>query len=195
MRIGVFGGTFDPIHYAHLIIGEHLAGLLDLDKMLFVPACQPPHKPNRSLSPPSHRLQMIRLAITDNDHFEACDVEISRGGVSYSIDTVRELRQRYGLAAEDLCLIMGSDSLQQLHTWRDPDKIIHECRVVVVNRPGYALPRTGNMYKGKVTVVDTPLIEISASMVRNRIKNGQSVRYLTPLTVIQFIERKGLYTK
>ncbi len=193
MKIGALGGTFDPIHYAHLISAEYVRDFLDLDKILFIPASVPPHKDIKKLTPPAHRMAMIHLAISDNPSFEVCDIELQRGGISYSLDTILALREKYQLSRESLYFIIGSDSLEQLHTWHEPERICETCTVVVVHRPGFSL--LSERYTNKIISVDTPLIDISASHIRERIRKGRSVRYLTPLAVCTYINDQKLYRR
>jgi len=194
MKIGVLGGTFDPIHYAHLIIAEFVRQELYLEKILFLPAPIPPHKLMRELTPPSYRLAMTHLAIADNQYFEACDLEIKKNKISYSVDTVIDVRNSYNLRANDLYFIIGSDSLSQLHTWRNPELLLEECTVVVVGRPGFSIEQCNEKFVKKITLINMPLLDISASAIRNRVREGKSIRYLTPQSVIQFITDQKLYT-
>jgi nicotinate-nucleotide adenylyltransferase len=194
MKIGVLGGTFDPIHYAHLIIAEYVRQELFLEKVLFIPASNPPHKLTQKLTPSSHRLAMTHLAIAGNEYFEVCDLEIRKKKISYSVDTVMDLRVRYNLAAGDIFFIIGSDSLHQLHTWRNPELLLKECTVVVVGRPGFSTKQCNEKFVNKIKLINMPLLDISASAIRDRVKRGKSIRYLTPQAVIQFITDQKLYT-
>ena len=135
MRIGVFGGTFDPIHNGHLVVAEECRERLNIDRVLFVPAGLPPHKQARTLTSPHHRMAMVRLAIASNPRFEASSIELGRPGPSYSVDTLRQLRQNQR-DGTDVFFIMGADSLKELPSWHDPAGLIASCRLVVVSRPG-----------------------------------------------------------
>jgi len=193
MKLGLFGGTFDPIHLAHLIIAEWVREGLGLDRVLFVPADVPPHKTQRELSPAWQRLAMVRLATADSPFFVASDLEIRRGGISYTIDTVRAVRQLFAVAADELFLIIGSDSLQEIATWREPEKIFAACQVAVVTRPGYDHDKAPAEFAAKATFLATPLLDVSSSQIRERVKAGKSIRYLVPRSVERYIEEHGLY--
>lgn len=214
MHIAVFGGTFNPIHLGHLRIAEEVRERLSPDKVLFIPAFTPPHKTDETLPPPDKRLEMTRLAVEDNPDFGVSDMEIARKGVSYTIDTVRELKR--GKPGLLISLIVGSDSFNAITTWHDFDGLIKEASFVVVPRPGHALKGpdealpvelAGKFWydanKGvytsslgtSVTCLDTTLMAISSSDIRKRISEGRSVRYLVPKRVADFIAKQGLYKK
>lgn len=193
MRLGVFGGTFDPIHIAHLIIAERVREEMGLDRVLFIPAALPPHKTDRMLSPAWQRLAMVRLAIAHSPWFEACDLEIRRGGISYTIDTLRELRQYYHVQAHELFLIIGSDSLKEMGSWREPESIFEECAVVVVTRPGFDCHDAPAHFARRAKMVPAPSVDLSSSEIRARVRDGKSIRYLVPPGVDRFIHEHGLY--
>ncbi|MCR4439217.1 MAG: nicotinate-nucleotide adenylyltransferase [bacterium] len=193
MRLGLFGGTFDPIHLAHLILADWVREEEKLDRVLFVPADTPPHKVHRTLSPPWQRLAMVRLATADCPFFEVPDLEIRRGGVSYTIDTVLAVRELYGLGSDQLFLIAGSDSLHEMDSWREPERIFAECRVVVVRRPGFDPAEAPPQFAAKAKLSKAPLVEISSSQIRERVRAGKSIRYLVPAGVERFIVEHGLY--
>ncbi|HLY65289.1 MAG TPA: nicotinate-nucleotide adenylyltransferase, partial [Chloroflexota bacterium] len=136
MRIGILGGTFDPIHYGHLVAGEEVRCALGLERILFVPAARPPHKVDYKVSPAELRLEMVRLAIADNPAFEVSTVDVDRAGYSYTVDTVAMLQERLGPHAE-LFFILGEDALADLPTWHHPEKLLQMCQLIAVNRPGY----------------------------------------------------------
>ncbi len=193
MKLGLLGGTFDPIHVAHLIIAEWVRQEMVLDRVLFMPAAVPPHKRHRALSAPWQRLAMVRLATADWPLFAVSDLEIRRGGVSYTVDTVRQVRQLFGLAREELFLIIGSDSLQEITTWREPEEIFAACQVVVVTRPGFDPDVAPSHLAAKAIILAAPLLEVSSSQIRERVKAGKSIRYLVPLAVERYIRDHGLY--
>ncbi|MDZ7269995.1 MAG: nicotinate-nucleotide adenylyltransferase [candidate division KSB1 bacterium] len=193
MRLGLFGGTFDPIHIAHLIVAEWVREEMGLDRVLFVPAALPPHKTDRMLSPAWQRLAMVRLATAGSPWFEASDLEIRRGGVSYTIETVRALRQQYKLQPHELFLIIGSDSLKDMGSWREPESIFAESAVVVVPRPGFDPSEAPPQFASKATLIAAPLVEISSSEIRERVRSGKSIRYLVPPGVERLINEHGLY--
>jgi nicotinate-nucleotide adenylyltransferase len=198
IMLGILGGTFDPIHLAHLIVAELAREVLGLERILFTPAGDPPHKQENRKSPAFHRRRMVELAIAGNPHFEMCPVDLERPGPHYSIDTIRLIREQYGLSAEQCFFIIGGDSLQDLPTWHQPERLITLCRLAVSHRPGYRpelndLERLIPGLSERLVWVETPLLEISASNIRGRVAQGQSVRYQVPEAVQAYIEEQGLY--
>ncbi len=190
MRVGILGGTFNPIHIAHLILADEAAFRLSLDKVIFVPCYQPPHKQDEELIDAEYRFKMVELAIKDNPKFEASRVEIDRKGSSYSVDTLKYFNSLYG-KLDKIFFISGSDVLKELFTWKDIDEIFRLSNFIVASRPGFPAE---NLPRGAQPVLITAL-EISSSLVRSRIREGCSIRYLVPDAVRQFIEEKGLYRK
>lgn len=188
MRIGILGGTFNPIHIGHLILAEEAYFKLRLDKLLFVPAFIPPHKSASEVINAADRLEMVRLAIEDNPAFEVSTYEIDSKKKSYSIDTLNELRKIYGDEAQ-LCFITGSDSLKDLFSWKDVNDIFKISKFIVANRPGYPIK---DIPKEADTVVITP-IEVSSEDIRKRLKEGKSIRYLVPEKVRKYILDRKLY--
>ncbi len=193
MRVGVYGGTFDPIHVGHLIIGELAREALELDRLLFVVAKRPPHKVSEVITPAKFRLEMVRLATLDNPFFEPSDIEIRRGGVSYTVDTLQALSEELDLARERLFFLMGADSLVDFPSWRQPDRILELATVVALRRPGVDLSDVDPEYLRRVRLLPTPLIEISATNIRQRVSRGCSIRYLVPEPVIDYIREHKLY--
>lgn len=191
MKLGLYGGTFDPIHIAHLILAERVRESLNLDKLLFIPCAVPPHKGGRAVSPAHHRLAMLQMAIHDNKFFDASDIEIERGGVSYTVDTLEELSQKYSLERDDLFLIVGADNLLEIDTWKNPRRIISLSQLVAVGRPDFRID------KGKVPFdfikIDAPLLQISSSNIRQMVREGKSIKYLVTPQVEQYIFRHHLY--
>ena len=198
-RIGVFGGTFDPIHVAHLAVAEDCRAQLALDELLFVPTGHPPHKQGRQISSVVDRVAMVELAIADNPRFSLSRVDVDRPGLSYTVDTLRDLRLERGPDV-DFFFIVGGDSLRELGSWRNPDQIFEECQVVAVNRPGYPtddltmLERAAPRSRGRVIQLMVPELAIAASDLRRRVATGQSIRYLVPDSVWRYIERQQLYS-
>lgn len=188
MRIGILGGTFNPIHIGHLILAEEALDKLSLDKVMFIPTFIPPHKTSDALVDANHRHRMIELAIKDNPSFEVSDVELRRKGKSYSIDTLKQVKKIYGKLAK-LFFITGSDSLGELCSWKDINDIFRLSQFVVANRPGYPLKE---LPKECELVLVTP-IEVSSSEIRKRIKDSLSIRYLVTDSVRNYIVKKGLY--
>lgn len=194
-RIGVFGGAFNPVHIAHLIIAEDVRQQIHLDKVLFIPYSKPPHKDNGSLADAEARLHMVRLAISDNPYFEASDMELKRGlnSVTYTVDTLLELREQYKNEQVKFYLIIGIDNLIELHTWKDPGKLFLLSEVVVLNRPGYLIQNVKNEYNRQVIFVPAPNLDVSATDIRQKIQEKKSIKYLVPKAVEEFIKNNKLY--
>ena len=198
MRLGIFGGTFDPIHNAHLTVAEHVRTEMRLDRVLFVPAGQPWFKAGNPLSDAGHRLEMTGLAIVDNPHFAVSDMEVHRDGPTYTIDTLTELRSDMGEGVE-FYFILGIDALNELHRWRRPHDVLDLATLGGVTRPGAetvdraALDSIREGASDEVVIVDGPLIDISAAAVRHRMAKGLSVHGMVPKAVEEYAERHGLY--
>jgi nicotinate-nucleotide adenylyltransferase len=187
-RIGIFGGTYDPPHLGHLIVASEVCGALDLDRLLLIPAASPPHKRGRVHASAEQRLEMVRLAAEGDDRFLVSDLELRRSGASYTVDTLRELTQRHPGA--QLFLTVGVDQLREFGTWREPEEIARLARLGVVERAGERVPRE---FGYPVHEVPIPRIDISATEVRRRVRVGESIRYLVPEPVREYIAREGLY--
>lgn len=194
-RIGLFGGTFDPIHYGHLRLAEEAREFALLDQVIFIPAYQSPFRTEQPLSPAEHRLEMVRIAIQNNPAFSLSDLEIARGGTSYTIETVESFRAQYPEA--ELFLVMGLDSLAGFPNWYQPEAIASHCTLLVGVRPTHepdkvlgALPPT---VRARVELVPMTPLGISASEIRQRVAEARSIRYLTPDDVIEYIYRNRLY--
>ena len=198
MKLGVFGGTFDPVHNGHLAAAEHARTEVDLDQVLFIPAGQPWFKAGRIVSDAEHRLEMTRIATAGNPHFTVSDMEVLRDGPTYTIDTLAALRQEMGAGVE-FCVILGADALNELHRWRRPAAVLGMATVVGVMRAGTdavdraALESIRDGASDEVIIVDGPLVDISAADVRQRMKEGLSVRGLIPPGVEDYAKRYGLY--
>lgn len=197
-KIGIIGGTFDPIHSGHLLIAELARDSLNLERVLFVPAGDPPHKQAAEKTAAHHRCRIVELAIADNPHFELSRVDLDRPGPHYSLDTVALIRSQFDLAADDCHFIIGSDSLVDLLSWHRPAEFIQSCRLTVAHRPEYrpdvaALAEILPGLEARLDWVEILLVEYSSSMIRRRIKAGQSVRYQTPANVIDYLYQHQLY--
>ena len=191
MKVGLMGGSFDPIHLGHLRAAENAREALALDEVLFVPAAEPPHKPTFTLSPARDRLAMVELAIASNPSFVSSDLELRRAGPSYTVDTLAELaRERRG---DELFLIVGSDTLGEMATWREPERIFGLSTIAVLDRPG-AEVAPHPLPSARVVRVNGPGLFLSASEVRRRVREGLSIRYLLPDTVAAYIASHGLYS-
>lgn len=198
MKIGLIGGTFNPIHHGHLILSEYVREQCKLDKVIFIPTGLPPHKAESTVEDPVTRFDMTRLGIELNSFFDVSDIETYREGISYTIDTIIELKELY--PNEDLYFIIGADSLFQLPTWKDYDKLLKIMNIIVVNRPGGEnnliqdkVREYADLFNSNIIEVKSPLIEISSSDIRDRVKNGKSIKYLVPQKVEEYIMQKNLY--
>ena len=223
MRVGLVGGTFDPIHLGHMLIAEEACARLALDEMVFIPTGQPWMKADTSLSAPHHRLNMIRLAILNNPFFRASSMEIDRPGPTYTVDTLSELHNQAG-GSDDLYFVLGVDSLREFPRWKQPEKILELCSLIATPRPGYkkvdhgflrgidpststfcaALPsKSANdpirsepgleTSDHRVVFLEGPMVDISGTEIRRRVAKGLSVRYQVPDEVERYIYRYGLY--
>ena len=198
MKIGVLGGTFDPVHKGHILIAEEVRASLNLDEVLFIPAGSPRLRTNVSVATAEHRLQMVRLAIADKPHFRTSALEMERAGSSYTVDTITELQGQVGAGAE-LFLILGWDSLAKLTRWKEPPRIIRMCRLVAVPRPGYPHPDLEALeiiipgLSNRVIMMDRPLIDISATVIRERVAGDLPIGELVPEAVERYIREHGLY--
>lgn len=198
-RIGVFGGSFDPVHMGHLTIAQDAVEQLELARLILIPAAVPPHKQGRELADGAHRLAMLRLAAENNPAFEVSDREIRRGGVSYTFETMRELQAEHPGA--ELFFIVGLDSLAELHLWRNVKELLEQCRVVPFARGGEDLHSVAarmelpSRWKERLLerLIRIHEIEISASEIRMRLAEGLSIRYLVPPEVEMYIFEHGLY--
>lgn len=196
LRIGILGGTLDPIHHGHLFAAEEVRAKLRLDSVLFIPCGQPPHKARGPIAAAEHRYAMCMAATASNPWFSVSRIEIDRPGPSYTIDTLRQLRTAHGEEAE-FFLILGADAILEIDTWRQPDDVLAEARCVAVPRAGAdlrSLPRIiGAQRASLVRIVEIPVLEISATDIRRRVRESRPIRYLTPDAVVDYIEREGLY--
>jgi len=191
LRLGIFGGTFDPIHVGHLILAELTRYLLKLDRVVFVPARVPPHK-GSDPTDPEYRYRMTDLACRDNPHFEVNDLELRRDGPSYTVETLRTFRGGTPEGTEHY-LLMGADSARDLETWKDHEFLLEEATVVVLARPGVGPQDLPECVGERVTVLSTPRIEISSTEIRRLVREGASIRYLVTDPVERFIRSEGLY--
>ncbi len=199
MKIGVLGGTFDPIHQGHLVIAEEVVTRLNLAEILFVPAGQPWLKMDYPISAAEHRVQMVRLAIAGKPGFKLSTMEIERAGPTYTVDTIAQLQVQLG-AGTELFFILGWDNLNDLPQWREPSRLVKLCHLVAVPRPGYPLPDLNSLeavipgLTSSTIILDTPEIDISASEIRNRVAQGLSISHLVPKPVDNYIREHRLYT-
>lgn len=190
MRLGVMGGTFDPIHHGHLVAASEAAALLDLDEVVFVPTGQPYRKDDRSVSPAEDRYLMTVIATASNPRFTVSRVDIDREGPTYTYDTLRDLREQRPGA--ELYFITGADALAEILSWKDADKMFDLARFVGVTRPGHKLSDDG-LPQDRVTLLNVPAMAISSTDCRERTRQGEPVWYLVPDGVVQYIGKYHLY--
>lgn len=212
MKIGIFGGTLNPIHFGHLRSAEEVREAFALDKVLFVPSAFPPHKRIEDVESPRHRIEMARLAIKDNPFFDLSDMEVKRGGFSYSVDTVEEVRRE--LPDAEIHFILGVDAFFEIESWKDYRRFLSLCNFIIVTRPGYekmslaeSLPlevRGEFCYDSStgcyshisghcLNFLEVTLLDISSTEIRKRLDTGKSVKYLVPARVEEYILENGLY--
>ena len=195
--LGILGGTFDPIHIGHLRMAEHVFNSMELEKIIFIPAYVPPHKLGQDFAPAQDRYAMTELAVAANPHFIVSDMELKRTGVSYTIDTIRQLHAQY--EDRELNFIIGADSVAQLHTWHNIEEMLELTRFVAVWRPGYEgameemVQHLGQRARERVLLLDTPVYDISSTEIRTRIRQGASLAGLVPQAVEKYIYEHGLY--
>ena len=187
--ICLYGGRFDPVHVAHLILAELAREALKLDQITFLPTPNPPHKGCNTAF--CHRYAMLKLAVADDHNFVVSDIEEKRGGVSYTIDTVRYFLDKCGF--NRVYFLMGSDSLAEIKTWREWQELIQLAKVVVIGRPGHDINNVDSDILKQVEQIETPTFEISASMIRQRVREGRSIRFMVPVAVERYIISEGLY--
>ena len=193
MRVGLFGGTFDPIHIGHLIVAEEARERVGLDRVVFVPCGIPPHKRSERVSTGAIRLEMTMLATRGNPGFEVSDFEVSRDEASFTIETVRHFGRKLGKDAE-LFLIVGADSLLEMSAWKDPVDLLSECRPIVVSRPGFDLDGVEPRLRDRALFVEGVSVSVSSTDIRTRVACGRSIRYLVPPPVLSYIVENRLYT-
>lgn len=200
-RIALFGGSFNPVHSGHLIIARRISERLSLDRVVFLPSAAPPHKQAHTLVGAEHRARMVELAIEGEAVFELSDFDLVRAGLSYTIDTVHHFRSLYG-AGTELYWIIGADSLSDLSTWHRVSELIDACGIITAGRAGWERidwgPLRGILTDTQIArlaegLLDTPVIEISSTDIRDRRRAGRSIRYLVPDAVAVYIDRHRLY--
>lgn len=190
-KVGILGGTFDPVHIGHLVLAEQARDQLGLERVLFVPAAVPPHKLDRAISDAKVRREMVEIAIGGNPAFEVSTVELDRGGISYTVDTLQAISEKNNRA--ELCLIVGADTLADVPNWRQPDRVVELASFAVAGRPGFELTLPERWPHIKVHRVEMPMLDISSSRLRRAVERGESIRYLVPPGVGAYIQSKGLY--
>ena len=197
--IGIMGGTFDPIHYGHLVTAEIVRADFKLDSVIFVPSGRPPHKLDQKVTDPEHRYRMTCLATQSNPYFEVSREEIDRAGYTYTIDTIKRYSELYNGEAE-FYFITGADVVNQILTWKEPESLLKMCEFIAVNRGGYKtealfkdVENLSVNYGSKIHLMQVPLLDISSTAIRKRVSNGQTIKYLLPETVEAYILEKNIY--
>ena len=199
MKLGVLGGTFDPVHLGHILVVEEARNSLDLSEIMLVPAGQPPLKPSKPIASAEHRLQMLRLAIADRPYCRVSAMEIERPGPSYTVDAIAGLRVQYDIG-DEIYFVLGWDSLAQLPEWREPSRLIKMCYLVAVPRPGFQHPDLEAMETSipglsqRVVFLEKPQVDISASAIRELAAHGLPFRHLVPGPVAEYIIEHKLYS-
>lgn len=191
MRIGVMGGTFDPIHIGHLVAASEVAHRFQLDRVVFVPTGQPWQKSDRHVSAPEDRYLMTVIATAADDRFSVSRVDVDRDGPTYTVDTLRDIRDEIG-QEHDYHFITGADALGEILSWREPDEVLRLAQLVGVTRPGHELADPG-LAPGRVTLLEIPALAISSSDIRARVSRGEPIRYLVTPGVEAYIAKVGLY--
>jgi len=190
-KVGIFGGTFDPIHLGHLITAQSVREIRELDKIIFIPAFISPHKRAVTTSSAEDRLNMIKYAVEGIPFFDYSDMEIKKGGVSYTLDTLKALKKKY----DELEFIIGYDNIFTFNTWKEPDEIVKLAKIIVLKRKSSHPPQFEDKYYQQAVFVQTRGIEISATDIRERVKKGIPINFLVPASVMEYIYKQKLYTE
>lgn len=191
MNIGVYGGTFNPPHLGHLILAQSAIDALGLDRVLLVPAFRSPFKLQSECLSAEIRSEMVELAVSGNQRLRGEYYEALRGGVSFTVDTLRHLRATY--PGDELFLLMGADTFNEFHLWKEPEAIVDLAAIAVAQRQGSEIDLSSHPYGKAARIFSMPLVDISSTDIRRRVREGQSIQYLVPWTVQVFIESQGLY--
>lgn len=198
LKVGILGGTFDPIHNGHLILAEHARMVFNLEKIIFIPTGRPPHKGEKDISLINCRYDMTLLATITNPYFCLSSVEIHRKGTTYTVDTIKYLQNKY--ENTEFYFILGTDSLLEIHRWKNYDELLKLCKFIVAERPDAdndklqsKTKKLNEIYGDNIYVLKAPLIDISSTNIRNKVKSKESIKYLVPETVRYYIEKNGLY--
>ena len=193
MKVCLFGGTFDPPHIGHLLIAQTVCEVENFDKVLFIPAFSPPHK--NGITSVDHRINMIKIAIKDNPKFEYSDVDILRGGISYTIDSIIDIKNKLNLKKQEVYYLIGSDSLIDLKNWKEPKKILDEAKVIVAIRPGFRPSDIPHWILQDVHFANIPRFELSSSKIRSRWVEDLTIRYMVTLPIWDYINKNNLYNE
>ena len=197
-KIAIMGGTFDPIHYGHLVTAEAVMHEYQIDQVLFIPSGQPPHKTEGQVTPADHRYLMTLLATETNPRFFSSRIEIDRKGYTYTIDTIRELKEMYH--GSEIYFITGADAFSNILSWKNPELLLSSCHFVAATRPGYSRAKAApqiealmDRHADTLLYLEVPALSISSSEIRARVKEGRPIKYLLPETVENYIYKHGLY--
>lgn len=197
-KFGIMGGTFDPIHFGHLVIANEVLSKYKLNKIIFVPTGTPPHKPSIGITSSYHRYMMTQFATMTNPRFDVSDIEVSKSEVSYTVDTIRKFYEMY--PGTKFYFITGTDAVLELPTWKDTEGILQLCTFIAVNRPGYVtdnleerIKKIAKEYNGEIFILNAPQLKISSTDIRKRIFTQRPIKYLLPETVEQYIIKNNLY--
>jgi nicotinate-nucleotide adenylyltransferase len=188
-KVGIYGGTFDPVHHGHLITAQSVREMRNLDKIIFIPSYISPHKLDQKASEPEHRLKMINTAIEDIPYFECSDFEISRQKISYTIDTLQELKKYY----DEIELIIGEDNMETFYTWKSPEEIMKIVTLIVLKRKIVDKVGYKNKFASKAVFLETPRIDINSTTIRERVNKGLPIDFLVPQKVMKYIYELNLY--
>ena len=191
MRICLFGGTFDPPHIGHLLIAQTVCEEENFDKVIFIPANKSPQK--KAITPPEDRINMLNLAIEENPNFEISNIEIKRGGISYTIDTIHAIKNKIIKDDDELFFLIGSDSLSEFKNWKEPRKILRNSQVVVAIRPGFRPSDIPAWVLHRIRFANIPRFEVSSTNIRKRWVENKTIRYMVTLPVWEYINKKNLY--
>lgn len=199
LKYGIMGGTFDPIHIGHLVIAEEVRSRFKLDKVIFVPAGNPPHKELGAVTDANHRYIMTLLATMTNPNFEVSSIEIDREGITYTIDTISAFKKKF-TDNVSLYFITGADAIMELDTWKDTKKLLSLCEFIAVSRPGFKSSKMEKVirelekkYNSVIHMLEVPALKVSSTDIRNRIREGRPVKYLLPESVEYYIQKNRLY--
>jgi len=191
LRICLFGGTFDPPHIGHLLIAQTVCEEENFDKVIFIPANKSPQK--KAITPPEDRINMLNLAIEENPNFEISNIEIKRGGISYTIDTIHAIKNKIIKDDDELFFLIGSDSLSEFKNWKEPRKILRNSQVVVAIRPGFRPSDIPAWVLHRIRFANIPRFEVSSTNIRKRWVENKTIRYMVTLPVWEYINKKNLY--
>jgi len=192
-KLGILGGTFDPIHMGHLVLAEQVREKFQLERVIFIPSASPPHKTEQELSLADDRFEMTKLALEGNPYFFVSDIELKREGLSYTVETLRELKKLY--KDSEIYFLTGSDVLNEITTWKDPEEIYKLAKIVIGVRPGFDKFDPENHFAKKSIIVNITGIDISSTQIREKVSKGESIKYLVPLKVEEYIRKRNLYKK